>query len=133
MIHVLIQTESHFPVDRKKITQAITVTLEDKIKSHAEVGVSIVGDRRMHELNKQYRHVDATTDVLSFPLNDPSDDTQYVPFVEPPDGVLQLGDIIVSYPQAVAGAAEDNKFVDDQIVFLVLHGLNHLLGIHHPE
>ena len=80
-----------------------------------------------------YRHVDSTTDVLSFPLNDPSDSTKYVPFVEPPDGVLQLGDIIVSYPQAVVEAAEENKLVDDQIVFLVLHGLNHLLGIHHPE
>jgi probable rRNA maturation factor len=133
MIHVFIQTESHFPIDRKKISQAVTGALEGKIKSHAEVGISIVGDRRMHELNKLYRHVDATTDVLSFPLNDPSDDTKYVPFVEPPDGVLRLGDIIVSYPQAVDEAAEENKFVDDQIVFLVLHGLNHLLGIHHPE
>jgi probable rRNA maturation factor len=133
MIHVLVQTESHFPVDRKKITQAITDALEGKIKSNAEVGVSIVGDRRMHELNKQYRHIDSTTDVLSFPLNDPADKHQYVSFVEPPDGVLQLGDIIVSYPQAVVEAAEENKLVDDQIVFLVLHGLNHLLGIHHPE
>lgn len=133
MINVLFQTESHFPVDRKKIIQALTDALDGKIKSHAEVGVSIVGDRRMHELNKLYRHVDATTDVLSFPLNDPSDPSQYVPFVEPPDGVMQLGDIIVSYPQAVSEAAEENKLVDDQIVFLVLHGLNHLLGIHHPE
>jgi probable rRNA maturation factor len=133
MIHVLLQTESHFPVDRKKITNAITDALEGKIKSHAEVGVSIVGDRRMHELNKQFRHVDATTDVLSFPLNDPSDDTKYVPFTEPPDNILRLGDIIVSYPQAVLEAVEENTLVDDQIVFLVLHGLNHLLGIHHEE
>lgn len=133
MIHVLFQTESHFPVDRKKITLAIEQALEGKIKSHAEVGVSVVGDRRMHELNKKFRHVDATTDVLSFPLNDPGDKGQYVPFVDVPDGILRLGDIIVSYPQAVVEAAEENKMVDDQIVFLVLHGLNHLLGIHHPE
>ena len=133
MITVLFQTESHFPVDRKKIIDAVTDALEGKIKSHAEVGVSIVGDRRIHELNRQYRHVDAPTDVLSFPLNDPADKSENVPFVDVPDGVLRLGDIIVSYPQAVVEAAEENKFVDDQIVFLVLHGLNHLLGIHHPE
>jgi len=44
-----------------------------------------------------------------------------------------LGDIVVSYPQAVKEATEENKLVDDKIVELVLHGLEHLLGNHHPE
>ncbi len=132
MITVLFQTESHFPVDRKKVIDAIVTQLGGRIKGPAEVSVTIVGDRRMHGLNKQYRNIDDTTDVLSFPLNDPSDEPE-TPFVETPDGVLRLGDIIVSFPQAVNEAAEENKMVDDQIVFLVLHGLNHLLGIHHPE
>ena len=86
----------------------------------------------MRQLNRQYRHVDATTDVLSFPLNDPQEDSE-TPFVDPPDGVLRLGDIIISFPQAVEEAAEGNMMVDDQIVILALHGLNHLLGIHHQE
>ena len=54
------------------------------------------------------------------------------PFVEAPDGILHLGDI-VSFPMAVKEAGEENKLVDDTIVGLVLHGLDHLLGIHHPE
>jgi len=132
MIDVLFQTESHFSVDRKKVIAAITETLEKSMKGKIEVGVSIVGDRRMRELNRTYRQIDDTTDVLSFPLNDPSD-TKTATFVEPPDHVLRLGDIIISYPQAILEAAEENKFVDDQIVFLAMHGLNHLLGIHHPE
>ncbi len=132
MITVLFQTESHFPVDRKKIIDAITRELESKMKSNTEVSVTIVGDRRMKDLNKRYRNIDSTTDVLSFPLNDPNE-VHEAPFVEPPDGILRLGDIIVSFPQAVAEAAEENKLVDDQIAFLALHGLNHLLGIHHPE
>jgi probable rRNA maturation factor len=131
MISVLFQSESHFPVDRKKITDAIVAALEAKVNAPTEVSVTIVGDRRMKQLNKQYRNLDSTTDVLSFPQNDPSQPT--APFVEAPDDILHLGDIIVSYPQAVVEATEENKMVDDQIVFLVLHGLDHLLGIHHPE
>lgn len=131
MINVLFQTESHFPVDRRKIKEAIANVLESKLKSNAEVSVSIVGDRQMRELNNKYRKLDATTDVLSFPFNDPSVHGQ--PFADAPDKVLRLGDIVVSYPQAVAEAAEENKMVDDMVIFLVLHGLNHLLGIHHPE
>lgn len=132
MITVLFQTESHFPVDRKKIIDAIVTELTPKMKRHTEVSVTIVGDRRMHQLNKQYRNIDAPTDVLSFPLNDPAQPDEG-PFVEIPDGVMRLGDIIISFPQAVEEATTENKLVDDQIVFLALHGLNHLLGIHHPE
>lgn len=131
MINVLFQTESHFPVDRKKIISAVIGALKGKVNSATEVSVSIVGDRRMRQLNKQYRGLDSTTDVLSFPQNDPSQKT--APFVEAPDNILHLGDILVSFPQAVMEAAAENKMVDDKIVFLVLHGLDHLLGIHHPE
>lgn len=131
MVSVLFQTESHFPVNRQKIKAAVTQALVDKIRSRCEVSISIIGDRRMQELNRHYRQIDSTTDVLSFPLSESTDRGQ--PFVEPPDKILRLGDILVSYPQAVEEAAEENKMVDDKIVELVLHGLNHLLGIHHPE
>jgi probable rRNA maturation factor len=132
MIRVLLQTESHFPVTRKKIKEAIEGALLHQVHRDAEVSVSIVGDRRMRELNKKYRSVDKTTDVLSFGLNEPNgvSDNQ---FIEAPDDILRLGDIVVSYPQAMEEAREENKLVDDQIVFLVLHGLDHLLGKHHPE
>lgn len=131
MISILFQTETHFPVDRKKIKESVARALETKVNSNAEVSISIIGDRRMRELNRTYRKLDKTTDVLSFPLNDPAyTDSQ---FVDPPDNVLHLGDIIVSYPQAVEEATEENTLVDDMIIRLVLHGLDHLLGIHHEE
>lgn len=131
MISVLFTTESHFPVKKSVVTNAITRSLEGRVKSDAEVSVTIIGDRRMHELNRTYRAIDATTDVLSFPQSDPSQPMK--PFVDVPDGVLRLGDIVVSYPQAVKEATEENKMVDDKVVELVLHGLEHLLGNHHPE
>lgn len=127
-VHVLFQTESHFPVSRKKIKDALQKALENEVHRDAEVSISVVGDRRMRTLNKKYRSLDKTTDVLSFGLNEGKD-----AFVEAPDDILRLGDIVVSYPQAVEEARIGNKLVDDQVVFLVLHGLDHLLGKHHPE
>ena len=132
MITILFQTETHYPVNRKKIKAALSSVLLQKIHRDAEVSIAIVGDRRMRELNRTYRKLDATTDVLSFPLSDPLYG-QGQSFVDAPDNVLHLGDIIISYPEAVATATEENKMVDDVIVFLALHGLDHLLGIHHDE
>ncbi|MEK7129501.1 MAG: rRNA maturation RNase YbeY [Patescibacteria group bacterium] len=130
MVTVLFQTESHFPVSRKKVIDAVATALGGQVKGKTEVGISVVGDRQMRQLNKKYRRLDDTTDVLSFGLHEGENSA---PFVDPPDRVLHLGDIVISYPQAVAEAAEENKLVDDKIVELALHGLNHLLGIHHPE
>ena len=132
MITILFQTETHYPVNRKKVKEAVTSVLARKIHRDAEVSIAIVGDRRMRDLNKTYRKIDNTTDVLSFPFSDPL----YVKgqsFIDAPDNILRLGDIIISYPQAVVTASEENKMVDDVIVFLALHGLDHLLGIHHDE
>ena len=132
MITILFQTETHYPVNRRKVKEAVTSVLSRKIHRDAEVSIAIVGDRRMRELNRTYRKLDATTDVLSFPFSDPLYG-QGQSFIDAPDNVLHLGDIIISYPEAVATATEENKMVDDVIVFLALHGLDHLLGIHHDE
>lgn len=131
MITVLFRTESHYPVSRKKVKDAVISALSGKIRSRAEVSISIVGDRKMRSLNKKYRKLDKTTDVLSFGFNDPTSPAR--PFAEPPDHVLRLGDIIISYPQAMRQASEKETLVDEAIVELALHGLDHLLGIHHEE
>ncbi len=132
MVTVTIQTESRYPIARKRITKAVQDFLVGKIESDADVSISIVGDRKMLQLNSTYRQKDYPTDVLSFPLQEMGTYSD-VPFIGPPDDILHLGDIVVSYPQAVREAGEENKLVDDVIEFLILHGLNHLLGIHHPE
>lgn len=131
MINVLIKTESHYTVNRKRIREKIAKVLAEKgMKMMVEVSVSIVGDRLMKELNRNFRKIDETTDVLSFPL---VDDSGKIPFVDIPDGVLRLGDIIVSYPQAREDAIEENKLIDDKIDELVEHSMLHLLGQHHDE
>jgi probable rRNA maturation factor len=131
MVRVLFQIASHYPVNRRKIRLAVSQSLAGLVKRNAEVSVSVVGSRRMKELNSRYRNRDYATDVLSFPLNETSDPGK--PFVMVPDNILRLGDIVVCYPQAVEEARKSNRLVDDVINELVLHGLNHLMGIHHEE
>jgi len=134
------KTESRFEINREKITQVVQKTLDEQgIRQDVELDITVVGDRKMKELNEKYLGHEETTDVLSFPLE--SDlglskrSTMDAPtgFVSPPDGILHLGDVVVSYPQAVMQAAEKNILVDDAIDFLIEHGVLHLLGIHHEE
>ncbi len=129
MITVLFKSESHYTINRNRVRLVIEKVLMTKgVKGKVEVSVSIVGDRLMKSLNQKYRDIDETTDVLSFPMTEEVKDK---PFVEPPDNVLRLGDIIVSYPQAREDASEENKLVDDKIDELVEHSMLHLLGQHH--
>lgn len=130
MITVLFHTESHYPVNRKKVKQSIVTALTDKVFRNTEVSISVVGDRQMKKLNTQYRSLDKTTDVLSFPITDPTQPS-HIPFAESPDDVLRLGDIVISFPQARLRAIKENKLIDDVIIFLALHGLDHLMGKHH--
>jgi len=75
--------------------------------------IVIVGDRAMRAYNKRFHHVDAPTDVLSFPFET---DENY------------LGDIIISYDTALANARQVGWRVRDELCLLVTHGILHLLG-----
>jgi len=129
MVNVYIKTDSHYKINRDRVRKTVTDFLsEKKIKTNTEVSISVVGDRMMKNLNHNYRKIDETTDVLSFSI---ASDLN-TPFIDPPDGILRLGDIVISYPQMLEDAAAEEKLTDLKFDELVLHGLNHLLGIHHP-
>lgn len=129
MTDILIKTDSHYKVNRKRIRNTIENFLSEKrVKVKSEVSISIVGDRQMKMLNKKYRNFDETTDVLSFPL---IEEAKMSKFVEAPDDVLRLGDIVISYPQMIEDATVEEKLVDDKIDELIIHSLNHLFGLHH--
>jgi probable rRNA maturation factor len=124
-INVLIFVESRYKVDRKRIKSTVSSVIKEQgVKSSLEVSVAIVGDRKMKYLNKRYRQKDSTTNILSFPLSE--GDSSYLP-----EGMIHLGDIVISYPQVIREAARDEVLVDDHIMMLVEHGMLHLLGLHH--
>jgi probable rRNA maturation factor len=94
----------------------------------AEVSVVVADDRTVRDLNARYRGEDAPTDVLSFALNERAED-----FVLPPDGILRLGEVIVSLPTARRQARASGHGVREEVAWLVVHGLLHLLGYDHQE
>lgn len=130
MINIIIHSDPRYNINHELIRSAVLNILQrHHIVGKLEVGISVVGDRKMHELNKKYRNIDNTANILTFALEDPS----RIGFVAPPDKILRLGDIIISQPQALEDASLDGVSVDEELRALVEHGTNHLLGIHHSE
>lgn len=136
MINIIVSSDPRYFVNKDAIRLAVAEALrKHRISGRVELGVSVIGDRKMHELNRKFRGIDSTTDILSFALEDPSPNSlQHVPrigFVASPDRILRLGDIVISYPQAVEDASLDGISVEEEIRVLVEHGVSHLLGVHH--
>jgi probable rRNA maturation factor len=93
----------------------------------------ITDDAMVRELNKTYRGVDRSTDVLSFALEADGRDGAATGFVMPPGEKVHLGEVIVSYPKAAKQAAERKHPVEDELALLVVHGVLHLLGYDHDN
>ncbi len=128
MIKVIISADSKYPVDRKRIRTIVQDFLKEQgVSTDMSVGLAVVGDRKMKVLNEKWMNHPGTTDVLSFPEVGESETR----FVEPQHLETHLGDLVISWPQAMKQAMERNHTVDDEVDFLVQHGLLHLLGIHH--
>lgn len=98
----------------------------ESVAANTEVSLVVTGDDTVAQLNQQYRGVEGTTDVLSFSLTEGEE-----PFVSPPDDVVRLGEVIISYPQAVRQAKEQGHPALVELAHLVVHGVLHLLGYDH--
>lgn len=135
-IQLSIRIEKPFVglVSKQWLRRAVKLTLAHTgISSPVELGLVIAGDETVHELNRTYRSVDRTTDVISFALSERSAKDE--PFVTPPDDVIHLGEVILSYPQAKRQAHEQRHPLERELALLVAHGVLHLLGYDHelPE
>lgn len=95
-----------------------------------EVGITIVDDERIHEINREYRNVDRPTDVISFALDDDLEDSDEPELIDGPAEHL-LGDIIISVETASRQGEEFGHGLEREIVYLAVHGLLHLLGYDH--
>jgi probable rRNA maturation factor len=144
MITVLLSVGSRYPVDRKKIRNFVRHFLDSRQVKDAQVSISIVGDRKIKELNEKHLGHKGVTDVLSFPQYDKGSEVDYesildpvplvkekTPFIEPPTEQRNLGDVVVCFPEVVRQAMKRGKMVDDHICSLIEHSLLHLLGVHH--
>ncbi len=98
--------------------------------SNVELGLVITSQERVQQLNRSYLGKDEPTDVLAFSMLPAAEEigADFPPFVTPPDGVVHLGEVIISYPQAVIQAEEQHHSIRNEIATLIIHGVLHLLG-----
>ena len=124
--------EPHYPIKKSLLVAAAESALKTaNVKGKVEITVSVIGDRKMRQLNKEYRSIDAPTDVLTFSYTLQTGKPRE--FVSPPSKYLNLGDIVISYPQLIERAAKEETMVDEMASSLVVHGVLHLLGHNHEK
>jgi probable rRNA maturation factor len=131
-IEVRIEERFREGVDRVRFRKlARQVLKHEAVARPYEVGLVFTDAETVRQLNRQYRGVDEPTDVLAFYMltGKEADDS----FALPPDGISRLGDVVISYPQAVAQAAEQGHSTERELALLVIHGILHLLGYDHEK
>ena len=106
---------------KKVLNKAIEVEDVDPVCFN----VILVNNEYIHELNRDYRHIDRPTDVITFALEDNKDFPGY--------DVRILGDIYISLEKAHSQAVEYGHSFKREICFLAVHGFLHLLGYDHME
>lgn len=128
MIKVLVKKQSNFPVSTLKIKKSIMdFFLKQGITSDADVNILIVGKAEMDCMGKKHLSKNEPIhNVLSFVESESGRD-----FVNPPDNILHLGDIVVCYPVAAGEANNEGVLVEEKVIELIKHGGYHLLGKHH--
>ena len=129
-VTVDIQTAPRFAgkVDTGLLRRVIIEALRrEEVEGRVALSVVITDDETVQELNQQFRDVDAPTDVLAFGSGQESD------FVTAPGEPAYLGDVVISYPRAVAQAEEYGHSINRELALLAVHGVLHLLGYDHVD
>jgi probable rRNA maturation factor len=121
MITIEIDPSLDFPLDPDLLERAAQATLDLQSALDADLTVVVTVDERIRGLNREYREVDAATDVLAFPAGEP----------DPESGRLYLGDVVISLPRAESQAAAGGHELGAELQLLVVHGVLHLLGHDH--
>ena len=114
MIEV-VNRQRRLQIDTRAWSNFATKALAVIGNKESSATIAFVSDKKIRELNRQFRGIDKATDVLSFPS----------------DGPDELGDVAVSVDTAAAQAKENGLEFDEEIAQLILHGLLHLSGYDH--
>lgn len=121
---ITIEIPPSILIEPEIVERAATATLEQQSASaEDDLTVVLADDEQLQDLNREFRDIDAPTDVLSF-LSSESD---------PETGHRYLGDILISVQRAEEQAAAGGHPLEAEIQLLVVHGVLHLLGHDHAE
>lgn len=114
---------------RLLVRKSCVATLdEEKFGFDAEVNVTFVDDIEIKRMNSEFRNIDNSTDVLSFPLGENG-----IYDINPETGAKMLGDVVISVEHAFAQADLYGHGIEREIAFLTVHSMLHLLGYDHVE
>lgn len=106
-----ISNRSRSKIDEKSLKKIIEIFFKSKRLKKFDISIAFVGDRVIRKLNEEYRGIDKTTDILSFSGEDNF-----------------LGELIVNYSQIKRQAKKFNNTENQELVFIIVHGLLHLMG-----
>ena len=120
MIH--IESSTPLPFDESLLERAALAALAHQ-SAHGDLTLVLTDDEQLRGLNRDYRGIDAPTDVLSFPASE----------TDPETGSPYLGDILLSIPRAAEQARAIGHPLADEAQLLIVHGVLHLLGHDHAE
>jgi probable rRNA maturation factor len=112
------EIKSDYKKSLKKIARLVLKELD--VPKDAELSITFTDDIQMREINRSYRQIDRTTDVLSFPQS------------EGPDFTL-LGDIVISIDTAKRHSVSYGVSLHEELKKLIIHGILHLLGQGHKK
>jgi probable rRNA maturation factor len=120
--------ETWFKTKIKKILEILCPRIP------SELGLVITNNKMIQMLNKIYRNKDEPTDVLAFsmdPIQNQKKDNLIYGIA--PDGISHLGELIISYPEAIAQAENKGHDIKSELLILMIHGILHLFGYDHEE
>jgi probable rRNA maturation factor len=121
-MHEIINNQRKVAIDTTVFNHFLNNLFESVEEAQRKpAAIAFVSDRKMRQLNKEFRGKDKTTDVLSFPFEADEFDT----------GEDFLGDIVISLEQAARQSAENGFDLATEIKQLILHGILHLCGYDH--
>jgi probable rRNA maturation factor len=131
-IGIRVEDEFRASVDGGWVKKIVRQVFRDEgVPSPYEVSLVFTDSSTVKQLNRDYRGVDEPTDVLAFYMLPHEGSASS--FALPPDGITRLGEVIISYPQAIAQAEEHGHSPQRELALLVIHGILHLLGYDHEE
>lgn len=120
----MVKLEFSNSTKKYRVNEKKLKALVNKIAALSGVGkgtlsLSFVGEKKIRNINKEFRNIDKPTNVISFP------------FMDYAGKEFILGDIIISLPVAEKQAAKEGNEFHQYVAFLLIHGFLHLLGFDH--
>ena len=108
-----------FNIVKEEISHLLSDNIFTKYPKNSFLSIVFTNDQHMKSINRQFRNIDKTTDVLSFPYNEKVEDRYF------------LGEIIISINKATRDARSNNISLLSELFILIIHGITHILGYDH--